>query len=757
MAEARVFAHEVVAGRYRLLEVFSRETNRLWWYAEDLVTGRPRLVARTVLPESAGEDTGRRLTTRVLHACETMRLLRPDRVAAVVDAVVEGGALWTVTEWIDGTPLGELLARDGALDPARAARLGLDLLDVLQAAHDEGLTHGELSPGQVFVREDGPAVVTGFGTAGATLAPRLAAPSYAAPEQARDERIGPAADLWALGALLYTAVEGRPPFRDRGPAEATLRAVDRLPLRTPLRAGPLTQAVRGLLRKDPRDRPPRPALREALTRALHEPTATTGRPPSPSRPRDDPDDTGRRTTSRPRLATPDSATGRRPDPAAGPHGLRDDTGRRPTTTPRLPDPDTDTRRWPDPTAATHAHRNDTGPQPATAPRLPAPDGDTGRWPDPAIRVREAHADISATQPRDAHGGTGRRWAPVARARGVFTRLRHAGPLRGSPVTPRGERSLHRTGHVLPSDGHAPRRTGQVPPRDGRALPRSLRRPPLGLLDLPLDPRRPPRTLPGLPRSLRRLPLGLRGLLRGLLRLPRNLTRLPRGRRVLVAGAALAVVVVTGVVLAGTGALTGTRPVAAPPRPVVPDTPTDGRTGSTPPGPTPPASPSPSLPTTPASPTLPTGYRPYHAPEGFSLALPGGWRRLATSRVAGPAYRVTFGRGDGGPTLAVTYSERVGPDPVAVWRRDVEPGLARLPGYRRIGAVRATTYQGHRAADLQWLAGTGSARSRTFGRGLLLGGRHGFSLRFTAPDATWGDAANQVALTTFLRTFRIPRE
>ncbi|MEU7086023.1 serine/threonine protein kinase [Streptomyces achromogenes] len=670
MAEARVFAHEVVAGRYRLLEVFSRETDRLWWYAQDLVTGRPRLVARTVLPESAGEDTGRRLTTRVLHACETMRLLRPDRVAAVVDAVVEGGALWTVTEWIDGTPLGELLARDGALDPARAARLGLDLLDVLQAAHDEGLTHGELSPGQVFVREDGPAVVTGFGTAGATLAPRLAAPSYAAPEQARDERIGPAADLWALGALLYTAVEGRPPFRDRGPAEATLRAVDRLPLRTPLRAGPLTQAVRGLLRKDPRDRPPRPALREALTRALHEPTATTARPPSPSRPRDNPDDTGRRTTSRPRLATPDSAAGRRPDPAAGPHGLRDDTGRR--------------------------------------------------------------------------------WAPVARARGVFARLRHAGPLRGRPVTPRGERSLHRTGHALPSDGHAPRRTGQVPPRDGRALPRSLRRPPLGVLGLPLGPRRPPRTLPGLPRSLR-------GLLRGLLRLPRNLTRLPRGRRVLVAGAALAVVVVTGVVLAGTGALPGTRPVAAPPGLVVPATPTDGRTGGTPPGPTPPASHSPSLPTAPASPTLPSGYLPYHAPEGFSLALPGGWRRLATSRVAGPAYRVTFGRGGGGPTLAVTYSERVGPDPVAVWRRDVEPGLARLPGYRRIGAVRATTYQGHRAADLQWLAGTGSARSRTFGRGLLLGGRRGFSLRFTAPDATWGDAANQVALTTFLRTFRIPRE
>ncbi|MGW1648787.1 serine/threonine protein kinase [Streptomyces eurythermus] len=730
MAEARVFAHEVVAGRYRLLEVFSRETDRLWWYAEDLVAGRPRLVARTVLPGSAGEDTARRLTTRVLHACETMRLLRPGRVAEVVDAVVEGGALWTVTEWIDGTPLGELLARKGPLDPARAARLGLDLLDVLQAAHDEGLTHGELSPGQVFVREDGPAVVTGFGTAGATLAPRLAAPSYAAPEQARDERIGPAADLWALGALLYTAVEGRPPFRDHGRAEATLRAVDRLPLRTPLRAGPLTQAVRGLLHKNPRDRPPRPALREALTRALRETAAPPGRPPSRTRRRDARDDTGRRPATTPRLPTPDSDTGRRPTTASRLPTPDSDTGRRPTATPRLPTPDSNSGRRP--TAS-----------------------DTGRRPDLATGTGDAHGGPSATLPREARGGTGPRSAPVARARGVFARLRHAGTLRGDPITrrshralhrtgqapPHGGRALHRTSQTPPHDSRAPDRTGQTPPHDGQALYRTGQVP-------PRDGRAPARSRSRLLHRLQGLPYGLRGLPRSLPGVPRSDGRLPRGRRVLVAGAALAVVVVTGVVLAASGVPSGTRPAAAPPRAVAPAAPADRRTGGTPPGATPTASASP-------TPSLPAGYRPYRAPEGFSVALPGGWRRLATSRTGGLAYRVTFGRGGDGPTLAVTYSERVGPDPVAVWRGDVEPGLARLPGYRRIGAVRATTYQGRPAADLEWLAGSGSARSRTFGRGLLLGGRRGFSLRFTAPAATWDDTANRVALTTFLRTFRVP--
>ncbi|MFJ4525314.1 serine/threonine protein kinase [Streptomyces sp. NPDC088810] len=523
MVKGHVSAHELVAGRYRLLEVFARETNRQWWYAEDVTAQQPRLVAQTALPEPGTEDTARRVTARVVRTSETMRLLRPGQIAAVVDAVVEAGTLWTVTEWIDGTPLGELLAEEGSFHPVRAARLGLELLDVLQAAHDEGITHGELSPGQVFVRDGGPVVVTGFGLAGATLVPRLTAPSYASPEQARDERIGPAADLWALGALLYTMVEGRPPFRDRGRPDATLKAVDRLPLRTPLRAGPLTRAVQGLLRKDARERLSRPVVREALTRALSE--------------------------------------------------------------------DTDADREP---------------------------------------------------------------APTPRLRGAYRGVRPAGPL--------------------------------------------------------------------------------------------------RSRRAAAVGATLALVTVAAAVLAATGALSGTDTAAAPPRASAPATPADRHTGAG----TPTASAPPATPSAPASPALPAGYRGYSAPEGFSVALPDGWKRLATSRVSDLAYRVTFGRGGDSPTLAVTYSERVGPDPVAVWRDDVEPGLARLPGYRRVGAVRAATYQGRRAADLEWLAGSGDARTHTFGRGFLLGGTRGFSLRFTTPAATWDDTANRLALKTFLATFRPPK-
>ncbi|WP_374936798.1 protein kinase [Streptomyces sp. Ru71] len=293
MVEAHGSTHTSVAGRYRLLGVVHEESNRVCWHGEDMAAGQPRLLTRTGLPAAGPDEDGRtrsrRVTERVLRTGETMARLCPDRVPAVVDAVCEADALWTVTEWTRGTPLGELLAREGPLPPVRAAHIALELLDVLEAAHAEGITHGELSPGQVLVREHGPVAVTGFGLAGATLSPRIAAPSYASPEQARDERIGPAADLWALGALLYTMVEGRPPYRERDRPEATLQAVDRLPLRTPLRSGPLTRVVQGLLRKNSRERLTRPVVRELLVRVLHEdpdaapPAAPTVPPPRPHR------------------------------------------------------------------------------------------------------------------------------------------------------------------------------------------------------------------------------------------------------------------------------------------------------------------------------------------------------------------------------------------------------------------------------------------------------------------------------------------
>jgi len=538
MVKAHVSTHELVAGRYRLVDVVHRETNRVCWYGKDINVGRAYLLTEITLPDDPDGEAAPRATARIIRMSETMGLMCPGAVATVVDAVEQDGNLWIVTEWIDGTALGELIAQQGTFNYVRAARIGLELLDVLEAAHGEGITHGELSPGQIFVQDRGSVVVTGFGLAGATLAPRLTAPSYASPEQARDERIGPAADLWALGAILYTMVEGRPPFRDRDRPESTLKGVDRLPLRTPVRAGPLTQTVQGLLRKNSRERLTRPVVREALARVLtQEPDATVG------------------TVPRPRL------------------------------------------------------------------------------------------------------------------RGVYTAACHAAP--------------------------------------------------------------------------------------------------GWSRRTMAIGTALAVVTVAAAALAATDQLpgTGTSATDTAPQPSVsvtasaipPDSHPDGRnTGpSASPTPTPTASQtsSPSASSSPSGTALPQGFHRYTAAEGFSVALPEDWKRVDTTRVADLSYRVTFGAQGDPRTLAVTYSTVAGPDPVAVWRDDVEPELAKEDGFQRIGDIKATTYQGHRAADMEWLSDADGPQVRTFGRGYLLGGGRSFSLRWTTPATDWNDSANRQALDTFLRTFR----
>lgn len=530
MVKARVSTAELVAGRYRLVDVVHRETNRVSYYGEDTETERPCLLTQIGLPDDPSPVDGRRATSRILRTSERMGLLRPGAVATVVDTVEESGSLWIITEWIDGTPLGELLAQQGTFNYVRAARIGLELLDVLEAAHVAGITHGELSPGQVFVSDEGSVVVTGFGLAGATLAPRVAAPSYASPEQARDERIGPASDLWALGAILYTMVEGRPPYRERDRPEATLKGVDRLPLRAPVRSGPLTQAVQGLLRKDSRERLSRPVVREAFVRVLNE------------------------------------------DPEAPLQAV-----------PRL-------RR-----------RCAMGP----------------RWSRRAMVVGTALAVVT-----------------VAAAVLVVTN------------NPRPDDSDSSAAGAAPGPS------------------------------------------------------------------------------------------------ASAGAPTGRSPVPTPSA-----SPTREAT-----------EPEPGTPTaSPSGTALPPGYTTYKSPDGFSVALPEGWTSVRTKRAGDLAYRVTFSADDGPRTLAVTYSERLGPDPVAVWRDDVQPGLEAQGDFERIGEIEATTFRGFKAADMQWLSEKDGTRVRTFGRGFLIEDHRGFSLRWTAPEADWDDPDNREALEVVLRTFKVPED
>ncbi|WP_406486753.1 serine/threonine-protein kinase [Streptomyces phaeochromogenes] len=284
MAEAQTSTNELIAGRYRPLQIVHREEFRVGWHGQDMASGRLVFLAEARLPAVLREETSRQTTARVLRETADLEAAAPGQVATVLDVTEQNGRLWTVMEPIEGRSLSELLDRRGPFNQPRAVRIGLQILDVLAAAHRLGVTHGDLGPDQVFVKADGGVVVTGFGLTGATRSLRATAPSYASPEQIRGEAIDPSTDLWALGALLHTMVEGRPPASNPGQGQGTStfaqvytgEGTEGGGERSPgddVHTGRLRQTIHGLLRENPNERLTEPVLRQALSRMVSEGSA----------------------------------------------------------------------------------------------------------------------------------------------------------------------------------------------------------------------------------------------------------------------------------------------------------------------------------------------------------------------------------------------------------------------------------------------------------------------------------------------------
>ena len=167
------------------------------------------------------------------------------------------------------------------------AEIGAQVASALEAAHQAGIVHRDVKPGNVMVPATGTAKLADFGIASLQGDPQLTStglvigsPAYMAPEQAKGEESGPPTDFWALGATMFYAVEGEPPF-DRGTSIATLAAVVNNPPRDLRRAGPLTPLITALLSKDPAPRPSGPELWAELARpATPAPSPTHRGPPT---------------------------------------------------------------------------------------------------------------------------------------------------------------------------------------------------------------------------------------------------------------------------------------------------------------------------------------------------------------------------------------------------------------------------------------------------------------------------------------------
>ena len=275
-----------LARRYRLLSVVGRGGMGTVWRAYDEMLDRDVAVKEVRLPGRITEGERRVMCRRLLAEARATAALKHPGTVAVHDLIIEGGRPWIVMEFVESCSLNRLVAEDGPLGVRRTAEIGAAVLSVLRASHSAGILHRDVKPSNVLVCDDGRVLLTDFGLAvhmagGRETVDTMPAgiegsPAYLSPERVNRLPGAEASDLWSLGATLYMAVEGFSPFL-RCHALASMMAVLLGDYARPVRAGPLTAVIEGLLRQRPEDRLTSDATAELLREvvgAVPEPGAT---------------------------------------------------------------------------------------------------------------------------------------------------------------------------------------------------------------------------------------------------------------------------------------------------------------------------------------------------------------------------------------------------------------------------------------------------------------------------------------------------
>jgi eukaryotic-like serine/threonine-protein kinase len=181
----------------------------------------------------AGADAAVRLRT---EAHLTARVQQHPGVVQVYEFGEHAGRPFITLEYCSEGSLDKKLGR-APLPPKDAALLVSNLAPALQAVHDAKVVHRDLRPANVLLMEDGTPKVTGFGLAklldgqsstqpGAVVG----TPSYLSPEQAQGKDVGPRADVYGLGAILYECLTGRPPFRAATPVDTIIQVIGNDPV-----------------------------------------------------------------------------------------------------------------------------------------------------------------------------------------------------------------------------------------------------------------------------------------------------------------------------------------------------------------------------------------------------------------------------------------------------------------------------------------------------------------------------------------------
>ncbi|MFL4906488.1 serine/threonine-protein kinase [Streptomyces sp. MMS24-I2-30] len=251
----------LIAGRYRIAESIGSGGMGRVWRAHDEVLHRAVAIKELTAALYVSDSDQAVLLARTRAEARAAARINHSAVVTVHDVLEHDGRPWIVMELVEGNSLADEVKERGRVEPREAARIGIWVLRALRAAHAAGVLHRDVKPGNVLLGRDGRVLLTDFGIAqieGDSTITRtgevVGSVDYLAPERVRGHDPGPSSDLWALGATLYTAVEGRSPFRRTSPL-STMQAVVEEEAGDPVHAGPLGPVITALLSKDPADRP----------------------------------------------------------------------------------------------------------------------------------------------------------------------------------------------------------------------------------------------------------------------------------------------------------------------------------------------------------------------------------------------------------------------------------------------------------------------------------------------------------------------
>ncbi|WP_238847269.1 serine/threonine-protein kinase [Nocardia arthritidis] len=262
---------QLIAEHYRLVERIGSGGTGVVWRAVDERLQRSVAVKQIHVKASLPEGERDVLRQRAIREARNAARFQHPNAIVVFDITEHDGDPCLVMEYLKSRSLAMVLSAQGTLPLTQVGRIGEQVASALIAAHQAGIVHRDVKPGNVLLDDHGTVKITDFGISRATGDVTLTetglicgTAAYLAPECARGADPSPASDVFSLGATLFHALEGEPPYGANANPLAVLYAAANGQVTEPRNAGPATDFLLQLLSPEPQDRPTMRAARDYL-------------------------------------------------------------------------------------------------------------------------------------------------------------------------------------------------------------------------------------------------------------------------------------------------------------------------------------------------------------------------------------------------------------------------------------------------------------------------------------------------------------